>query len=287
MLCATLVLASQIFYSPLALAELVAIPDLSERVTDLTQSLSIADKAQIEEKLSAFEKKKGSQIAVLMVPSTKPEEIDQYSIRVVEKWKIGRKKVDDGILILVAKEDHKIRIEVGYGLEGAVPDVTAKRVISEIIAPKFKQGNFAGGLSDGIDKLIGLVDGEALPAPIASKHKFGIADISGLLPILLFGGLISGLFLRSLFGTFPGSFVNGSLIGGILWFFGLSLLGAGLLALIAFFITMMLGGHGINGYHRGYTGGMGSGGGFSSGGGGDVFSGGGGGFGGGGASGSW
>jgi uncharacterized protein len=286
-LCATLVLASQIFYSPLALAELVAIPDLSERVTDLTQSLSIADKAQIEEKLSAFEKKKGSQIAVLMVPSTKPEEIDQYSIRVVEKWKIGRKKVDDGILILVAKEDHKIRIEVGYGLEGAVPDVTAKRVISEIIAPKFKQGNFAGGLSDGIDKLIGLVDGEALPAPIASKHKFGIADISGLLPILLFGGLISGLFLRSLFGTFPGSFVNGSLIGGILWFFGLSLLGAGLLALIAFFITMMLGGHGINGYHRGYTGGMGSGGGFSSGGGGDVFSGGGGGFGGGGASGSW
>ena len=222
-----------------------------------------------------------------MVPSTKPEEIDQYSIRVVEKWKIGRKKVDDGILILVAKEDHKIRIEVGYGLEGAVPDVTAKRVISEIIAPKFKQGNFAGGLSDGIDKLIGLVDGEALPAPIASKHKFGIADISGLLPILLFGGLISGLFLRSLFGTFPGSFVNGSLIGGILWFFGLSLLGAGLLALIAFFITMMLGGQGINGYHRGYTGGMGSGGGFSSGGGGDVFSGGGGGFGGGGASGSW
>jgi len=286
-LCATLVLASQIFYSPLALAELVAIPDLSERVTDLTQSLSIADKAQIEEKLSAFEKKKGSQIAVLMVPSTKPEEIDQYSIRVVEKWKIGRKKVDDGILILVAKEDHKIRIEVGYGLEGAVPDVTAKRVISEIIAPKFKQGNFAGGLSDGIDKLIGLVDGEALPAPIASKHKFGIADISGLLPILLFGGLISGLFLRSLFGTFPGSFVNGSLIGGILWFFGLSLLGAGVLALIAFFITMMLGGQGINGYHRGYTGGMGSGGGFSSGGGGDVFSGGGGGFGGGGASGSW
>jgi uncharacterized protein len=284
---ATLVLASQFFYSPLALAELVAIPDLSERVTDLTQTLSVADKAQIEEKLSAFEKKKGSQIAVLIVPSTKPEEIDQYSIRVIEKWKIGRKKVDDGILILVAKEDHKIRIEIGYGLEGAIPDVTAKRVISEIIAPKFKQGNFAGGISDGVDKLIGLVDGEALPAPSPYKHKFGIADIGGLLPILLFGGLISGLFLRSLFGTFPGSFVNGGLIGGILWFFGLSLLGAGMLAVIAFLITMMLGGQGINGYHRGYTGGIGSGGGFSSGGGGDVFSGGGGGFGGGGASGSW
>jgi uncharacterized protein len=286
-LYATLVFASQIFYSPLALAELVAIPDLSERVTDLTQTLSIADKAQIEEKLSAFEKKKGSQIAVLMVPSTKPEEIDQYSIRVVEKWKIGRKKVDDGILILVAKEDHKIRIEVGYGLEGAVPDITAKRVISEIIAPKFKQGDFAGGLNDAVDKLIGLVNGEALPAPTALKHKFGIADISGILPILLFGGLISGMFLRSLFGTFPGSFVNGSLIGGVLWFFGLSLFGAGVLGIIAFLITMMLGGQSINGYHRGYTGGMGSGGGFSSGGGGDVFSGGGGGFGGGGASGSW
>jgi uncharacterized protein len=285
--CATLVLASQIFYSPLALAELVAIPDLNERVSDLTQTLSIADKGQIEEKLSAFEKKKGSQIAVLIVPSTKPEEIEQYAIRVVEKWKIGRKKVDDGILILVAKDDHKIRIEVGYGLEGAIPDVTAKRVISEIIAPKFKQGNFAGGLSEGVDKLIGLVNGEALPAPSASKQKFSIADIGGLLPILLFGGLISGLFLRSLFGTFPGSFVNGSLIGGVLWFFGLSLLGAGVLAVIAFLITMMLGGQGINGYHRGYSSGLGTGGGFSSGGGGDVFSGGGGGFGGGGASGSW
>jgi uncharacterized protein len=286
-LCGILVLALQLFYSPSALADLVAVPDLNARVTDLTQTLSQADRSQLEEKLSAFEKKKGSQMAILIVPTTKPEEIEQYSIRVAEKWKIGRKKVDDGVLILVAKEDHKIRIEVGYGLEGAIPDLTAKRVISEIIAPKFKQGNFAGGLNEGVDKLIGLVNGEALPPPSQNKSKFGIGDISGLLPFLLFGGLMSGLVLRSLFGTFPGSFVNGGLIGGILWLFGLSLLSAGILAGIAFLITMMLNGQGINGYQRGYSGGYGTGGGFSSGGGGDVFSGGGGGFGGGGASGSW
>jgi len=286
-LCATLLLASQLFYSPLALADLVAIPDLSAHVTDLTQTLSPAEKLQIEDKLSAFEQKKGSQIAVLIVPTTKPEEIEQYSIRVVEKWKIGRKKVDDGILVLVAKDDHKMRIEVGYGLEGAIPDLTAKRIISEAIAPKFKQGKFADGLSEGVDRLIGLVNGEALPAPSVAMPSFGTADIGGMLPILMFGGLITGLFLRSLFGTFPGSFLNGGLIGGIVWLFGLSVLGAGILAVIAFFITMMLGARGMNGYQRGYTGGLGGGGFGGSSGGGDVFSGGGGDFGGGGASGSW
>ncbi|MFM9836207.1 MAG: TPM domain-containing protein [Methylophilaceae bacterium] len=286
-LFATLLLALQVLFSPMVLAELVAIPDLSARVTDLTQTLSTAEKLQIEEKLSAFEQKKGSQIAVLIVPTTKPEEIEQYSIRVVEKWKIGRKKVDDGILMLVAKDDHKMRIEVGYGLEGAIPDLTAKRVISEVIAPEFKKGNFANGLNEGVDRLIGLVDGEALPAPSATKHPLSTQDFGGLLPILMFGGLITGLVLRSWFGTFPGSFLNGSLIGGIVWLLGLSVLGAGILALIAFIVTMMLGGRGINGYQRGYSGGGGFGGGGFSSGGGDVFSGGGGGFGGGGASGSW
>ena len=180
-----------------------------------------------------------------------------------------------------------MRIEVGYGLEGAIPDLTAKRVISEVIAPEFKQGNFANGLNEGVDRLIGLVGGEALPAPSATKHPFSTQDFGGLLPILMFGGLISGLTLRSMFGTFPGSFLNGGLIGGIVWLFGLSILGAGILAVIAFIVTMMLGGRGINGYQRGYAGGGGFGGGGFSSGGGDVFSGGGGGFGGGGASGSW
>lgn len=283
-LCAMLLFASQLFYSQPALAELAAIPDLSARVTDVTGTLSTEEKSQLEAKLSAFEQKKGSQITLLILPSTQPEEIEQYSIRVVEKWKIGRKKVDDGILVLVAKDDHKMRIEVGYGLEGAIPDLTAKRVIAEVIAPKFKQGDFAGGLSDGVDKLIGLVDGEALPAPEA--HSSSGLDIGGMLPMLLFGGMISGLLLRSLFGTFFGSAFNGGLIGGIVFLLGTAAFGASVLGVIAFFITMMLGARGINGYQRGYTGGMGGGGfgGSSSGGG---FSGGGGGFGGGGASGGW
>lgn len=283
-LFATLLLASQ-----LALAELVLIPDLTSRVTDLTQTLSVEQKTALEAKLQAFEQKKGSQIAVLIVPTTQPEDIAQYSIRVVDKWKLGREKVDDGILVLLAKDDRKMRIEVGYGLEGAVPDLYAKRIISEVMAPKFKQGDFAGGISDGVDRLIGLVEGEVLPAPEARQP--GSLDVGGLLPMLLFGGLISGLFLRSMFGTFPGSAINGTLLGGVVWLLGLSVLGAGVLGLIAFFITMMLGGRGINGYQRGYPSGYGNGGigggGFGGLGGGDVFSGGGGDFGGGGASGDW
>jgi uncharacterized protein len=283
-LFATLLLASQ-----LALAELVLIPDLTSRVTDLTQTLSVEQKTALEAKLQAFEQKKGSQIAVLIVPTTQPEDITQYSIRVVDKWKLGREKVDDGILVLLAKDDRKMRIEVGYGLEGAVPDLYAKRIISEVMAPKFKQGDFAGGISDGVDRLIDLVEGEVLPTPEARQP--GNLEVGGLLPMLLFGGLISGLFLRSMFGTFPGSAINGTLLAGVVWLLGLSVLGAGVLGLIVFFITMMLGGRGINGYQRGYPSGYGNGGigggGLGGLGGGDVFSGGGGDFGGGGASGDW
>jgi len=278
-LFATLLLTSQ-----LAFAEFVAIPDLTSRVTDLTQTLSQGQQAAIEAKLQAFEQEKGSQIAVLIVPTTQPEDIAQYSIRVAEEWKLGREKEDDGVLVLVAKDDHRMRIEVGYGLEGAIPDLYAKRIISEVIAPKFKQGDFAGGLNDGIDRLIGLVEGEPLPKP--ETPAFNGTDLGNLIPMLLFGGLISGLFLRNMFGTFSGSAINGSLIGGIVWFLGLSILGAGVLGIIVFFITMMLGARGINGYGGDYPSDYdgGSSGSFS---GSDVFSGGGGDFGGGGASGDW
>jgi len=179
--------------SGFAHAALVEIPALNKRVTDLTQTLSQSQQAQLEDKLAAFERKKGSQIAVLIIPTTQPEDIAQYSIRAVEKWKIGRKKVDDGLLILVAKDDHKMRIEVGYGLEGAIPDLTAKRGISEVIAPKFKQGDFFGGIDSGVDKLIGLVDGEPLPEP--GSPAFSGKTLESLLPMLLFGALITGLFL--------------------------------------------------------------------------------------------
>lgn len=280
-LCAML-----LFASCFAQADFVVVPELKSHVTDLTQTLSQSQQAQLEQKLAAFETKKGSQIAVLIVPSTEPEDIAQYSIRVVEKWKIGRKKVDDGLLVLVAKDDHKMRIEVGYGLEGAIPDLTAKRVISEVISPKFKQGDFFGGLDSGVDRLIGLVDGEPLPAP--GTPEFSGMGIMNMLPMLLFGALITGMFLRSMFGTFLGSAFNGGLVGGVVWLFGLALGGAALLAVVAFFFTMMMGGRGINGY-AGRSGGLGGGfgGGGFGGGSGGGFSGGGGGFGGGGASGGW
>jgi uncharacterized protein len=280
-LIATLLLASQ-----LALAELVLIPDLTSRVTDLTQTLSAEQKTALEAKLQAFEQKKGSQIAVLIVPTTQPEEIAQYSIRVVEKWKLGREKVDDGALVLVAKDDHKMRIEVGYGLEGAVPDLYAKRIISEVISPKFKQGDFYGGLDAGVDSLTKLIDGEALPASEDSLNlDMAMVD---MLPMLFFGGLISGLILRSKFGTFFGSALNGGLLGGVVALLGVALGGAAIFGVIAFFFTMMLGSRGINGYGgRGIPTSGGYGGGWSGGSSDSSWSGGGGDFGGGGASGDW
>ncbi|CAN4267115.1 COG1512 Beta-propeller domains of methanol dehydrogenase type [Methylophilaceae bacterium] len=266
--------------SNMAHAELVAIPELKSRVTDLTQTLSSDQQAQLDTKLAAFEQQKGSQIAILILPTTQPEDIAQYSIRVVEKWKIGREKVDDGILVLVAKEDRKVRIEVGYGLEGAIPDLTAKRVINEFISPQFKQGNFYGGLDAGIDKLMGLISGEALPETKANST--GGNAIESLLPILLFGGLISGLVLRGILGNFAGSAVNGGLIGAAVWLLGLALGAAVIFAIVAFFFTMMMGGRVMGVYGGGVPMGGGWGGGGSS-----SWSGGGGGFGGGGASGDW
>ncbi|MGD0960214.1 MAG: TPM domain-containing protein [Methylomonas sp.] len=245
-------------------------PMLERRVTDLTDTLSAGQQAVLEARLAEFERQKGSQIAVLLVRTTQPEDIAQFSIRVVEQWKLGRKGVDDGILILVAKDDHKARIEVGYGLEGVVPDAVAKRVIEEIMLPKFRQGDFAGGLNSGVDSLIGLIQGEPLPAAPAFKpgHFF---------PLLFLLAVFSGSWFRSLFGALFGNLSSAGLLGGIIW-----LLGGGLTwALFGFFflfIFNMLSGQNHRG-GGGYTiGGGGSGGGFS---------GGGGGFGGGGASGGW
>src|ERR1700684_1020198 len=138
----------------------VAVPPLSGRVVDQTGTLSGGDIDALTQKLRDFEARKGSQIAVLIVPTTAPETIEQYSIRVAEAWKIGRKKIDDGAILLVAKNDHKLRIEVGYGLEGALTDVTSQRIIDQIITPKFRNGDFAGGISDGVDRIMAGVDGE-------------------------------------------------------------------------------------------------------------------------------
>lgn len=164
----------------------VAVPELTQRVTDLTGTLTAPQVQALESKLAAFEAKKGSQIGVLIVPTTQPETIEQYSIRVVDKWKLGRKRVDDGVLLLVAKTDRKLRIEVGRGLEGALNDATAKRIIAEVIAPSFKQGDFAGGINAGVDSLLKVVNGEALPAPQAAEDEADGWVLAVLVGIFLF-----------------------------------------------------------------------------------------------------
>lgn len=259
----------------------VAVPPLTARVTDQTATLTLEQKSALEQTLRAFEALKGSQIAVLMVPTTAPETIEQYSLRVVEQWKLGRQKVDDGALLIIAKEDRTLRIEVGYGLEGALNDATSKRIISEIITPHFRQGDFYGGISAGIDRMIRVIDGEALPPPVAQPAASGDALLRQL-PIILFLVVAIGGVLRVLLGRLPGAAVGGAIIAVVAWL----LIGAITVALIAgvvaFLFTLLGGGLG------GYPGGLGGRGGFGSGGfGGGGFRGGGGSFGGGGASGRW
>src|SRR3979490_1262216 len=143
----------------------VAGPPLTGRVVDQTGTLASGDIAALQQTLQNFEARKGSQVAVLIVPTTAPETIEQYSIRVAEAWEIGRKKIDDGAILVVAKNDRMLRIEVGYGLEGALTDATSKRIIDEIITPRFRSGDFAGGISAGVYRILGVIDGEKLPAP--------------------------------------------------------------------------------------------------------------------------
>jgi uncharacterized protein len=266
---------------------LVAVPPLTARVTDLTGTLSGAAVARIESKLADFEAKKGSQIAVLIVPSTQPEEIEQFGIRVEDAWKLGRKGVDDGAYLIVAKNDRRVRIEVGYGLEGALSDAIANRIVDETIAPHFKQGDFDGGIEAGVDKMISVVNGEPLPAPDQKWEHHG--NVGNMLPLLLVVVVIGGGVLRALFGRLFGSIATGGIAGGLAWIFS-HLLPLGLGAGVFAFVIAMLAGSTSRTWSagRGWGGGFGGGfGGGGFGGGGGGFSGGGGGGGGGGASGSW
>lgn len=265
-----------------AVAE-VPVPQLKSRVTDLTATLNASQLQSLESRLAAFEQKKGSQIAVLMLPSTRPETIEQYSIRVADAWKIGRSRVDDGLILVIAKDDHKLRIEVGRGLEGAIPDVVAKRVIREAIAPHFLNGDFNGGIADGIAALIRLIEGEPLP-PLKQRAagRSSDNDLEGLLVPLLVATVILGVFLSKLLGRMVGAAATGGIVGIAAWVVTSALVAATLAAIVAFIVALVLGASGLR------TGGRGSGG-WSGGGsfGGGGFSGGGGGFGGGGASGNW
>jgi uncharacterized protein len=275
----------------------VAVPPLVGRVVDTTGTLYASDVAAQSQRLLDFQKRKGSQIAVLIVPTTAPETIEQYSLRAAETWKIGRKKIDDGALLVVAKNDHRLRIEVGYGLEGALTDVTARRIIDEVIVPRFKAGDFTGGIAAGLTRMIGVVDGERLPAPKPEASHGPEPDwnaLSSFLPFALFGALFVGSFLRALFGTLAGSVVSGGVVAVIAWLVVGSLIAAVALGGLAFLIVLIadafqtVGPSRRGGYSDSSSSWGGGGGGWSSGGSSSSDSGGGGGsFGGGGASGSW
>jgi uncharacterized protein len=301
-LLATLVMAS----ASSAQDGLQPIPPYAARVTDLTGTLTGAQQAALEQKLKAFEDRKGSQIAVLMVPTTQPEDIDQYSIRVAEAWKPGRKKVDDGAILLVAKNDRKMRIEVGYGLEGALTDATAFRIREETITPLFRQGDFAGGIDAGLDQMIRVIDGEQLPPPdrrwrSSTETGKSLAPLGNSLPFLIFAVIIGSVILRRVLGRGVGAVATGGVAGVLVWLFTHALVFGAIAGVVALVFSLLggLGGGGGNnwsnrgGMGRGGFGGWGGGGfgggGFGGGGGGGGgFSGGGGGsFGGGGSSGSW
>jgi uncharacterized protein len=261
----------------------VVVPPLTGRVVDLTATLSADQTTALEQKLKAFEDRKGSQLAVLVVPTTQPETIEQYALRVVEQWKLGRRKVDDGALLLIAKNDRKLRIEVGYGLEGALNDATAKRIIDEIITPKFRSGDFAGGISDGADRILKVIDGEPLPPPKPEGELPDLSVIGEYFPFLLIIVLVGGGIFRAIFGRLLGSLVAGGGVAFFIWFFLGVLPIAAVGGMIAFVVTL-IGDSILSSGGGGRSGGGFSSGSSSSGGG---FSGGGGSFGGGGASGSW
>lgn len=267
-LCAALVIAQPF----------VAVPALTGRVVDLTDSLSLVQKQELDTRLSAFEQRKGSQIALLMVPSTQPETIEQYAIRVAEQWKLGRKQVDDGAILLIAKQDRTLRIEVGYGLEGALNDAICKRIIDELMVPRFRDNDLFNGVSVGLDAMMRVVDGEALPPPSQSE-ELPLGD-AGLLPVIFIAALFIGSVMRKLMGRGKAALLTGVLVGLAVWLFTSLILFALFSALVGIVMTLA-------GAHIGGGGGGGWGGGGGRGGGGGGFRRGGGGFGGGGASGRW
>jgi uncharacterized protein len=287
------------FLLPLALFaadDLQPIPALTARVTDLTSTLDATQKQTLESELAALEQRKGAQVAVLIVPTTEPEDIDSYSNRLFDQWKIGRKNVDDGVILIVAKNDRRVKIAVGRGLEGAIPDAAGARIIREYITPRFRAGDFFGGIHDATGALTKLIDGEELPAPLTDEreHKRAGKDVFNAIVWAFF----IGIWARGMFGrlpTAPRAGLVGVASGGAAWVLsGLMPLGIGI-GLVG--LVLGLAGGGGGGFaNRGGWGGWGGGGfgggGFGGGGGwggggGGGFSGGGGMSAGGGASGSW
>ncbi|MDB6162946.1 MAG: putative transrane protein [Xanthomonadaceae bacterium] len=271
---------------------LVPIPALDSPVVDTTGTLTPAQKQALVQQALALQQRKGSQLQVLMVPSTQPETIEQYTTRAFDQYKLGRKQVDDGVLVVVAKDDHRARIEPGYGLEGAIPDAIGNRIIQEYMVPKFRNDDYAGGLTDASAAIVKLIDGESLPAPMAQAPTRARRD-SGSWAAALFAAFVVAQLARGIFGRAPSllrGVVGAGAAGAVAWLFSSLLLVSGLGAVIGFLLGLSRpspGGFAGGGGGFGGLGGGGFGGGGFGGGGGGGWSGGGGMSGGGGASGSW
>ncbi len=256
---------------------LVAVPALRAHVTDGSGILSADERDALERKLQAFEDARGAQLAVLIVPGTAPETIEQYAIRVAETWRLGRSGVDDGLLLLIASKEHALRIEVGYGLEGRVPDALARRVIDETITPHFRRGEFGAGIDAGMQQLMQLIEGEPLPPPQAREPT----RLPDQVPLLFLALFTVSSWWRRILGRFGAACLAGGAMALIVWLMSRTTVLAWVCGVLAFVVVLLPGVEG-----RGSWRGGGSGGGFGGGSGGG-FSGGGGRFGGGGASGRW
>ena len=279
-----------------------AVPPLTAHVMDSTGTLTAAQQGALEAKLTAFEQSRGAQVVMLMVPTTQPEDIAAYAQRIGDSWKIGRKSIGDGLLLVVAKDDRKVRIETTKALEGAIPDLAASQIIDSAITPRFKQGDFAGGLDAAADQIMARITGENLPAPQPGnsnrRNRNGGFDWTSLAVFLFFAVPIGGRVLSAVLGRKLGSVATGGAVGVLAWVFTSSLLIGGIAALAGMVFALMTGISGLGGLGRGGRssgwggpGGFGGGGfggrGSGGGGGGGFSSGGGGNFGGGGASGNW
>ena len=273
---------------PASAQTVLPVPVLSARAIDQTQTLSTSELQALNSRLQGLEEKSGSQVVVLMVPTTAPEDIAAYAHRVASDWKIGRRDIGDGLLVVVAKNDRRMRIEVARALEGAIPDLAAARIIDDSMAPHFRTGDYAGGISAALDQIGVRIAGEALPAPQARSTGTGNqgTDWNDLAVFLFFGVMFIGPVVRRLFGQRFGAVLVGGGTGALAYWLTASALLAGGAGVVALLFILLSNGKGGGPFIGGGGFGGGRGGGFGSGGGG-FSSGGGGSFGGGGASGRW
>ncbi|EEV21692.1 hypothetical protein ENHAE0001_2014 [Enhydrobacter aerosaccus SK60] len=264
---------------------------LNNPVIDEAKILSASDKQAIETKLRSLNDRGLAQAAVVIVPTTNGEDIFDYSMKVADRWKLGKKDTDQGLLMVVAVNDRKMYILTGYGLEGTIPDAVAKRIISDDITPRFKQGDYAGGITAGINRIEERLTTDPAILKQADANRVNTnsnaqSNQESGIPLIFLGffGFVAGMILTSILGRFFGSIATAGGIVTLGTVFGAGLLGSMFVAFIVFLFLLFRGGGGVVFLPGGGFGGGGFGGGGFGGGG---FSGGGGGFGGGGAGGDW